>query len=76
MARIAAGYEAGYLEGGPSSLARELADEYWLWALELALGGHDRLGAPLSSEEQRIRTGGHAAIERRVREYLRVVGDG
>jgi hypothetical protein len=72
MARIAEGYEAGYLEGGPLTLARELADEYWLCVLDLAIGGHSRLGAPLS-EEQQIRTGGHAAIERRVRECLRVL---
>ncbi len=75
MARIAAGYEAGYLEGGPPTLARELADEYWLCVLDLAIGGYERLSAPLS-EEQQIRTGGHAAIERRVREYLRVLGEG
>jgi hypothetical protein len=72
MARIADGYEAGYLEGGPPTLARELADEYWLQVLNLAIGGRARLGAPLS-EEQRIRTGGHAAIERRVRGYVRVL---
>jgi hypothetical protein len=72
MARIADGYEAGYLEGGPPSLAQDLADEYWLWVLDLAIGGHARLATPLS-EEHHLRTGGHAAIERRVREYLRVL---
>ena len=69
MARIADGYEAGYLESGPLSLARALSDEYWLWVLDLAINGHLRLAAPLS-EAQRIRIGGHAAIERRVRVYL------
>jgi hypothetical protein len=72
MARIADGYEAGYLEGGPPTLTQDLAGEYWLWVLDLAIGGHARLATPLS-EEQQIRTGGHAAIERRVRDYLRVL---
>jgi hypothetical protein len=73
MARIADGYEAGYLEGGPLALAQALSNEYWLWVLDLAISGHTRLAAPLP-EELRIRTGGHAAIERRVREYLRALG--
>jgi hypothetical protein len=72
MARIADGYEAGYRKGGPPSLAQDLVDEYWLWVLDLAIGGHAQLATPLS-EEHHIRTGGHAAIERRVREYLRVL---
>ncbi|HET8631737.1 MAG TPA: phosphotransferase [Thermomicrobiales bacterium] len=68
LAHIADGFAAGYLGGDPT-LGEAVGREYFLWVLDLAVAAHAMLGQPVD-EERRRRTGGQAAIARRVRGYV------
>jgi hypothetical protein len=69
MARLADGYQAGYVENGPANLARDLRLEGFLCALDAAIACHDMQGAAMT-EKQRQQTGGPAALARRLPHFL------